>query len=381
MEVYLDNSATTRTFPEAAGLMQRIMTEEYGNPSSLHRVGLSAEHIVKEAKEIIARTLRVEPGEILFTSGGTESNNMAIIGSALARKRAGNHIITTAIEHPSVLRVMEHLKQEGFSVTIIPPDQTGHIHAEDVLAALTPETILVSCMLVNNEVGTVQPVREIAGGVHRFNPEIRVHTDAVQAYGKIPVLPRELGVDLMSVSAHKLHGPKGVGFLYIKKGTLIRPIIYGGGQQGDLRSGTENVPGIAGMGEAVRLTFADFAGDTEKMKRLKEQLIAGASAMPEVISLSGEAPHIVSLSFAGVRAEVLLHALEDSGIYVSSGSACSSNKKKKGSAVLSAMQLPGELLDTVLRFSLSADNTEEEIRYTVETLEKLVPMLRRYRRG
>ncbi len=381
MEVYLDNSATTRTFPEAAGLMQRIMTEEYGNPSSLHRVGLSAEHIVKEAKEIIARTLRVEPGEILFTSGGTESNNMAIIGSALARKRAGNHIITTAIEHPSVLRVMEHLKQEGFSVTIIPPDQTGHIHAEGVLAALTPETILVSCMLVNNEVGTVQPVREIAGGVHRFNPEIRVHTDAVQAYGKIPVLPRELGVDLMSVSAHKLHGPKGVGFLYIKKGTLIRPIIYGGGQQGDLRSGTENVPGIAGMGEAVRLTFADFAGDTEKMKRLKEQLIAGASAMPEVISLSGEAPHIVSLSFAGVRAEVLLHALEDSGIYVSSGSACSSNKKKKGSAVLSAMQLPGELLDTVLRFSLSADNTEEEIRYTVETLEKLVPMLRRYRRG
>jgi len=381
MEVYLDNSATTRAFPEVAEIVSRMMTEEYGNPSSMHRAGLSAEHVLKVATEQIAKTLRADKSEIVYTSGGTESNNMAIIGTAMARRRYGNHIITTAIEHPSVLRVVQHLQQEGFEVTILEPDETGHIHPEAVKEALRKETILVSCMLVNNEIGTVQPVKEIASLVHGFSPEIRVHTDAVQAYGKIPVIPKELGVDLMSVSGHKLHGPKGVGFIYVKKGTLIRPILFGGGQQGDLRSGTENVPGIAGLGEAVRITFSHFAEDTEKMSMLKNKLIEGALTLPEVRSLSGEAPHIVSLQFPGVRGEVLLHTLEDAGIYVSAGSACSSHKKKKGSPVLQAMGVTGEENNGVLRFSLSPDNTEEEIQYTIDTLSNVVPALRHYRRN
>ncbi len=380
MEVYFDNSATTKVYPEVKDIMFKVMDEDYGNPSSLHMKGVQAEHYIKDSADIIAKTLKCTPDEIIFTSGGTESNNLAIIGTALAKKRKGKHLVTSSIEHASVLSVMAFLEKEGFEVTYISPDSSGKVSAEAFADAVRDDTILVSCMHINNEIGAVQPIAEITKAVKKKNPNVYVHTDCIQSFGKIEVNLKKLGVDMLSVSGHKLHGPKGSGFLYVKKGTLIRPIIYGGGQQKNMRSGTENVPAIAGLGVAVKLTMTDMAEKMERVMSLRDKLIEGLTALPEVYSNSETAPHIASISFTGVRAEVMLHALEDKGIYVSSGSACSSNKRRE-SAVLTAIGLDRDRLESTLRFSFNETNTEEEVDYAVKTIAELLPVLRHYVRG
>ena len=383
MEVYFDNSATTRPYDEVIDAVVNAMKTDYGNPSSLHLKGLDAEHLVKESTETVSKALKCLPEEVVFTSGGTESNNMAIIGSVLAKKRAGKHIVVSSVEHASVSAVMQFLIREGCEVTYIPSDEKGIVSPEAFKDAVRDDTILVSCMHVNNEIGSVMPVSEIAKAVKAKNPNVYFHVDAIQSFGKIEVIPKKIGCDLLSVSGHKIHGPKGSGFLYIKKGILIRPIIYGGGQQKNMRSGTENVPAIAGLGKAVEITFDSFDKKISHIKALRDRLVKGLTEIEEVYSntdTENGAPHIASISFVGVRAEVMLHALEDKGIYVSSGSACSSNKSKE-SAVLSAIGLDKKRLESTLRFSFGEENTEEEVDYAIDTIKELLPMLRHYVRG
>lgn len=383
MEIYLDNSATTCTFSEVADVVRKVMCEDYGNPSSMHMKGVEAEKYVKGAKKTLAGILKVNEKEIFFTSGGTESDNWALIGAAMANQRAGRHLITTQVEHPAILQTMEYLKNNGFEVTYLPVDQKGCVQIDDLKKALRRDTILVSMMYVNNEVGAKMPVEEAGALIKRFNPNIVFHVDAVQGFGKFRIYPKKCGIDLLSVSGHKIHGPKGVGFLYINDKVKIRPIHFGGGQQNGMRSGTENVPGIAGIAKASELIYQSIGEDTERLYHLRDMMIEKLQTIPDVIvngPLDHEgAPHIVSASFMGIRSEVLLHALEDKGIYVSSGSACASNKHST-SDTLRAMKLPTSQMDSTLRFSFSIFTTEEEIEYTLKVLEQLVPMLRRYTR-
>ncbi|MFT4104423.1 MAG: cysteine desulfurase family protein [Lacrimispora sp.] len=384
MEVYFDNSATTRVLEPVRDLMVKVMMEDYGNPSAKHKKGMEAEQYVKEAAEIIAGTLKVSPKEILFTSGGSESNNMALIETAMANKRAGNHIISTGIEHASVYNPLAFLEEQGFSVTYLPVNEKGHVSLEALEAAIRPETILVSIMYVNNEIGAIEPVEAIAKVIKKKNPAILFHVDAIQAYGKLVIRPKRQGIDLLSASAHKFHGPKGVGFLYIDQRVKIKPLIYGGGQQRGLRSGTENVPGIAAMGEAAKLIYTDHGEKIRALVSLKDYMIERLSEIDGVTvnSLPGDqsAPQIVSASFSGTRSEVLLHALEEKGIYVSSGSACSSNHPAV-SGTLKGIGVKTELLDSTLRFSFGISNTKEEIDYCIDMLKELLPVLRRYQRG
>lgn len=383
MEVYLDNSATTRCFDEVGQYVQKIMCEDYGNPSSMHHKGVEAEKYLRYARETIARLLKVNEKEILFTSGGTESDNIALIGTAMANHRRGRHLITTQIEHPAILQTMQYLEEQGFEVTYLKVDGQGRIDLQELEGAIREDTILVSIMHTNNEIGTVEPIAEAGALIKHCNPQTYFHVDAVQGFGKFPIYPSRMHVDMLSVSGHKIHGPKGVGFLYIKDGTKIHPIIYGGGQQKGMRSGTENVPGIAGLAMASEMIYRDLEQDRMQMYRLREELIEGALKIEDVKvngCREGEfAPHIVSLSVAGVRSEVMLHALEDRGIYISAGSACASNRPHT-SATLKAIGVEKGLLDSTLRFSLSVFTTEEEIQYTVQALHELIPMLRRYTR-
>lgn len=383
MEAYLDNSATTRVFPQVQELMIETMNEEYGNPSSLHTRGVAAEEYVAKAAEQIAKTLKVDKKEIIFTSGGTESNNMALIGSAFANRRKGNHLITTAIEHASVGNPMKFLQEAGFEVTYLSVDSKGHISLEELKTAIRPETILVSLMYVNNEIGAVEPVAEAAKLVKSINLGILFHVDAIQAYGKYIIRPKRDNIDLLSVSSHKIHGPKGIGFLYISSKAKVNPLIYGGGQQRGMRSGTENVPGIAGLGLAAELIYENTAEKIKKLYELKKRFTEGIQNIEGTVVNSGEgtesAPHIVSVSFAGVRSEVLLHSLEMEQIYVSAGSACSSNKPAV-SSTLTAIGVKKELLDSTLRFSFGVFTTQEEIDYTLEAIARLLPKLRRYTR-
>ena len=384
MEVYLDNSATTRCYPEVGELVYKVMCRDYGNPSSMHRKGVEAEHYVKESKEILARLLKVNAKEIFFTSGGTESDNLALIGTARAARRSGNHLITSAIEHPAILNTMRHLEEEeGFRVTYLPVDANGQIKLEALREALCKETILVSVMYVNNEVGAVQPVEQAARIVKSYNPAILFHTDAVQGFGKYRIYPKRLGVDLLSASGHKIHGPKGIGFLYINERVKIIPIVYGGEQQKNIRSGTENVPGIAGIGLASKMIYRDLDMKVALMRELKEHFLEGVTKIPNTtihgLTDENSAPHIISVGFAGVRSEVLLHALEEKGIYVSSGSACASNHPAV-SGVLKGIGAAREYLDATLRFSMSEFTTKEEIDYTLETLYNCVPVLRKFTR-
>ena len=384
MEVYLDNSATTMCYPEVGELVYNVMCRDYGNPSSMHRKGVQAEHYIREAKETISRLLKVNAKEIFFTSGGTESDNLALIGCARANRRNGNHLITSSVEHPAILNTMRYLEEEeGFRVTYLPVDEYGRIRLEALKEALCPETILVSIMYVNNELGTVQPVQEAARMVKQYKPSILFHTDAVQGYGKYRIWPKRMGIDLLTASGHKIHGPKGVGFLYIDSRVKIRPIVFGGGQQKDIRSGTENVPGIAGLGLASKMLYQDLDRKNEAMRQLKARFLEGISKIghTKVHGFTDEnsAPHIVSVGFAGVRSEVLLHALEDKGICVSSGSACASNHPAV-SGVLKGIGASAEYLESTLRFSMSEFTTKEEIDYTLETLYNCIPMLRRFTR-
>lgn len=380
-EIYLDNSATTRAFPEVGALVAKIMTEDYGNPSSMHRKGMEAEHYVRDARESLAKILKVSPKEILFTSGGTESDNLAILGGAKAMHRRGKHLITTRVEHPAVLETMKELEKQGFEVTYLDVDREGRIRPEELERSLREDTILVSIMHTNNEIGSVMPIEEAGAIIKRHNPETLFHVDAVQGFGKAYIYPKKAGIDLLSVSAHKIHGPKGVGFLYVSDKVRILPTIFGGGQQKGMRSGTENVPGIAGMALAADLLYRDAQKEWDRLYELKELLTKGLKSL-ENVTINGPAvrdgaPHIISASFDGVRSEVLLHALEDKGIYVSAGSACASNRPHI-SETLTAIELPASLRDGTIRFSLSTETTKEDIEDTVEALGSILPMLRRF---
>ena len=381
MEAYFDNSATTKVLDCVKDAVVDAMCVNYGNAAAKHRKGVEAENLIREAKKAIADTLKVQEKEILFTSGGTESNNTALIGTALANRRAGKHLITTGVEHPSIYNTMSFLKEMGFEVTYLPVDHLGHISLEDLEKAIREDTILVSVMYVNNEVGAVEPIEAISQCIKKKNPKTLFHVDAIQAYGKYKIRPKKQGIDLLSVSGHKIHAPKGVGFLYIRDGVKIRPILFGGGQQKGMRSGTENVPGCVGLGVAAREAYKDFDARIEKLYTLREHLIAGLKPLGGVTINGSEdrtnAPQIVSASFEGVRSEVLLHALEDKGVYVSSGSACSSNHPGI-SGTLKGIGVKKELLDSTIRFSLGDLNTEEEVDYAIGVLGELLPVLRRY---
>ena len=379
MEAYFDNSATTKVLDCVKDAVVDAMCVNYGNAAAKHRKGVEAENLIREAKKAIADTLKVQEKEILFTSGGTESNNTALIGTALANRRAGKHLITTGVEHPSIYNTMSFLEEMGFEVTYLPVDHLGHISLEDLEKAIREDTILVSVMYVNNEVGAVEPIEAISQCIKKKNPKTLFHVDAIQAYGKYKIRPKKQGIDLLSVSGHKIHAPKGVGFLYIRDGVKIRPILFGGGQQKGMRSGTENVPGCVGLGVAAREAYKDFDARIEKLYTLREHLIAGLKPLGGVTINGSEdrtnAPQIVSASFEGVRSEVLLHALEDKGVYVSSGSACSTGSAES-SHVLTAIGVEEDWADGALRFTLGAENTKEEMEYTIERLKMVISDMR-----
>lgn len=382
-EIYLDNSATTRIFPEVAALMNRIFQEEYGNPSSMHHKGVEAEKELRKARETLAQILKVKEKNLIFTSCGTESDNLAIIGAARAAKRRGKHLITTPIEHPAVLETMKYLESEGFEITYLPVDQDGLVSPESVSQAVREDTILVSVMHTNNEIGALEPIAQIGEAIKAKNPQTLFHVDAVQGFGKARIYPKRMHIDLLAASGHKIHGPKGVGLLYVGDNVRIRNIIYGGGQQGGMRSGTENVPGIAGMALAAKLLYEHFDEEQQKLRAMKDTFIQRVSAI-EGVHINGRtgedsAAHIISLSVEGVRAEVLLHALEDKGIYVSSGSACASNRPHI-SETLQAIGTPQAYLDSTIRLSTSVMNSMEDMEGAAQALEELLPMLRKYTR-
>ncbi|MCI9019816.1 MAG: cysteine desulfurase [Eubacterium sp.] len=381
MEAYLDNSATTRCSRRVQETVLRMMDCDYGNPSSLHKKGMEAEAHVRKAAAEIARTLRVSEKEIIFTSGGTESNNLALIGAAMANRRSGNRLITTQVEHSSVRNTMAYLEKQGFEVIYLPVDKDGILLLDSLREAVNGQTVLVSIMQANNETGALQPVAEAASIVRQINPAALVHADAVQSYGKMRIRPKKEGIDLLSVSGHKIHGPKGVGFLYIREKTKITPLSFGGGQQSGMRSGTHNVPGIAGLGEAAKEAYEGLEEKTAHLYSLKDRFLEKTACL-EGVTVNGRtgrdsAPHIVSLSIEGVRSEVLLHALEEYNIYVSAGSACASNHRAP-SQTLQAMKLKPELADSTLRFSFSVYTAAEEIDYAAAKLAEIVPRLRRY---
>lgn len=383
MEAYLDNAATTQVLEGVRQIMDRTMEEDFGNPSSKHRKGMEAERYLRAARETVARTLKAEPKEIIFTSGGTEANNMALIGTAMAMKRSGTHLVTTRFEHASVHHPLIFLEEMGFQIDFAPVDEKGHVILPELLKRVREDTILVSVMYVNNEVGAVEDIAGISAAVKAKKPDIVFHTDAIQAYGKYRITPKREGIDLLSASGHKIHGPKGSGFLYIRDKVRLKPIIYGGGQQKGMRSGTENVPAIAGLGRAAEEAYKGHEEKVAWMYGLKQHMIDRLRALEGVTihaltePLENSAPHILSAGFSGVRSEVLLHALEERGVYVSSGSACSSNHPGISSS-LQAIGVQKELLDSTLRFSFSVNTTIEEIDYAAEQLKELLPMLRRY---
>lgn len=381
MEVYLDNSATTRCLDSATDKMMEVLKSNYGNPSSLHMKGILAEDYIKDAREKAAASLNVLPKEIFFTSGGTESNNLAIIGTARSRKRYGNKIITTSIEHASVKEPVSYLEKEGFNVIYLDVDKDGVVNLDTLRKEMDDNTILVSIMHVNNEIGSVSPLKEIGKIIKEKNKNCYFHVDAIQSYGKFKIRPKELNIDMLSVSGHKINGPKGSGFIYIRDNLNITPIIFGGGQEKSLRSGTENVPAIAGLAVSISYYDKNLLKHREKLFSLKKRLIDKILKIDKV-SINGKyddsvSPNILSVTFDGIKAEVLLHALEEKNIYVSSGSACSSNHPSK-SNTLYAIGLRGKKLDETIRFSLGIFNTEEEIDYTIDTLVSIIPKLRRY---
>lgn len=383
MEAYLDNSATTSCSLAATEKMVALLTQDYGNPSSMHMKGVIAEKYITEAKKKIAKTLKVEEKELIFTSGGTESNNLAIIGSALANKRAGMHVITTSIEHPSVGNPFLWLAENGFEVTYLSVDAYGQIQLDELKNAIRPDTVLVSIMHVNNEIGALQPIEAAGKVIKAANPKCLFHVDAIQSYGKMVIYPKKWNIDMLSVSGHKIHGPKGSGFLFIKDKTKVKPLIHGGGQQKGMRSGTENVPAIAGLAVAAEEMYAHLEENRNHLFALRDYFIEEVEKL-DGVSVNGKkdhdsAPHIVSVSIEGVRAEVILHTLEDRNIYVSAGSACSSNKPAI-SNTLQSIGLKKELLDSTVRFSFSIHTTKEELDYALEVMRETIPMLQRYTR-
>lgn len=391
MEVYLDNAATTKVLESVVKSMTEAMEKNYGNPSSRHHKGIEAEVSLKFAKDIISKSLKVTPKEIVFTSGGTESNNLALIGTAMANKRKGKRIITTSFEHPSVYNPLLYLKDEGFDIDFIPVDVNGRINEDRLQEMLGEDVIIVSIMYVNNEVGAVQDIKRLSKIIKKYNKDIIFHVDAIQAYGKYNIRPKQEGIDLLSVSGHKIHGPKGIGFLYIDENVKIKPILYGGGQQKGMRSGTENIPAIIGLAEAVKECYTDYDKKIKHLYKMKKILIEGLYKIDDVYiyaiyneseqnledRIKKTAPHIVNAGFSGIKSEILLNSLDNKGICVSSGSACAVNHKNISSSLL-AIGVNAELSDSSIRFSFSYNTTEEEILYTLKMLSEIVPLLRKY---
>ena len=381
MDVYFDNSASTKVSEKAIEIMLKTMRDDYANTSGKHIKGVEAESYVKDAADIIAKTLKVKKGEIIFTSGGTESNNMALIGGAMSRKRYGKHIIISGIEHPAVYRPAEFLTEQGFELSVLPVNSEGQVDLELLKFAIRDDTVLVSVMYVNNEIGAIEPVEEISKIIKAENKDILFHVDAIQAYTKLRINPKSQGIDMLSASGHKFHGPKGVGFLYIDSNVKINPIIFGGGHQRGMRSGTLNTTGIAGMGVAAKEAYDNFDERINKISDLKYYLMDELEKTEGAILNTGRgenfAPQVISVSFEDIRAEVLLHALEDRGIYVSSGSACSSNHPGI-SGTLKAIGVRENLLDATIRISLSELNNKEEADYFIKNLKELLPLLRKF---
>ncbi|SJZ38836.1 cysteine desulfurase family protein [Selenihalanaerobacter shriftii] len=381
-EIYLDNSATTKPKEEVVKAMMEPLTNNYGNPSSLHQKGIEAEKLLKEARRKVAKVIRADEQEVVFTTGGTESNNLAIKGSIDTLKRYGNHLITTKVEHSSVLHPFQDLEKEGWEVTYLDVDETGVLDLEELKEAITEDTILVSIMYVNSEVGAIQPIEEVEQIVKEYKESnLYFHVDSVQALDKIEVDLSRLDIDLMSMSGHKIHGPKGSGALYVAKDTRLKSLITGGGQENGHRAGTENVPGIVGFGEAIRLTTNEIEEKVAKMQELKKKLADGITSNLDDVEINGPkledgAPHILNVSFKGLKGEVIVHALEEKNIYVSTGSACSS-KGSSPSHVLTAMGVAKEDMEGAIRFSLSTFNTEAEIDYTIEKIIEVIPKLRK----
>ena len=388
-EIYLDNSATTRVHPEVVTLVSQIMSEDYGNPSSMHNKGVEAERYVINATKQIAKVLKASEKEILFTSGGTESDNLALIGGAKANQRAGKHIITTAIEHPAILNTCKYLEEEGFEISYLHVDEYGVIDLDELKSLIRPDTILVSVMHVNNEVGSVQPIQEAGALIKSINKNTLFHVDAVQGFGKCEIYPGKMNVDLMSVSGHKIHGPKGIGFLYVKTGTKLKPISFGGGQQGGMRNGTLNVPGIAGIGLASELITKDLEAEREKLFSLKSFFLQEIEKIDRV-SVNGvkkdetgaflvkeTAPHIMNISVKGLRSEVMLHALEEEGIYISAGSACASHSKKT-SSTLKSMGKSAEEMDGARRISMSEFTEKEDLVTLVDAIKRAIEVYGRF---
>ena len=373
-EIYLDNSATTKPLSVVKTQILKTITENYGNPSSLHKKGLEAEKIIKKARGSIASRLGAKKKEIYFTSGGTEGNNLALKGISSKFSNRGNHIITTIIEHKAVLNVCKHLENMGFKITYLPVNKEGKISLKQLKKALKPETILVSIMHVNNEIGTVQPVKKAAQIIKNHNKHTFFHVDGVQAFGKILSTPAEWNIDLYTISGHKIHGPKGIGALSIKVGTDLQPLLHGGGQENNIRSGTENMPGIAGFESAVN-KLPDLSVTNPRNKKLAELknyfLKKIKESMPQIkINTPADgAPHIANISLANIKGEVMVHALSGDGIYISTGSACHTNSRDK-SNVLRAINLPQSLLEGTLRISFAYNNTKKEIDYTIKRIKK-----------
>lgn len=383
MEAYLDNAATTRVFPEVRDIMLQVMEKDFGNPSSRHTKGIDAEGYVTRAVQQIASTLKCQPKEIVLTSGGTESNNMALIGTALANPRAGKHVITTRIEHASVHEPFGRLEQMEYETQYLPVDQNGHVLPEVLEAAVREDTLLVSVMMVNNEMGALEDIKKLSAIAKKKNPNVIFHVDAIQAYGKFRICPKKMGIDLLSVSGHKIHAPKGTGFLYIRDKVKVKPIIYGGGQQKGMRSGTENVPGVAALGEAAAEIYENFDAKIGHMYEIKQRFIDEVTQIPGV-TVNGKtgrdsAPQIVSVTIEDVRSEVMLHSLEEYGIYVSAGSACSSNKPAP-SRTLQGIGLPKQKLESTIRISFCVNTTEEEVDYAVEKMKEIIPFRRKFTR-
>ncbi len=383
MKAYLDNAATTPVDPEAVEVMEKVFREDFANPSSLHKMGFEAEQYVNSARETFSKLLKCGKKNIVFTSGGTEGNNTAIVGTALFKESRGKHILVSAIEHPSVSEPVKFLKNRGWDAEVLPVDSRGYVSAEDLKQRIRSDTVLVSVMHVNNEIGTVEPVEKLGAAVREANPDCFFHVDDIQGFGKIRLDIRKAGIDFLTASAHKIHGPKGAGLLYIsERASHIPPFMQGGGQQDGLRSGTVNVPGIAGFETAARIAFEGMDGAYERVSELKQNFLSGLSDI-EGISLKGPkeaSPYITSLTVDGIRAEVLLHALEEYDIFISAGSACSSNKAHRISPTLSGIGASKEDTESTVRFSFSRETTAEEIGYTVDALHAIIPGLRRFKR-
>jgi len=377
MKVYLDNSGTTRVYESAIEAMVNIMRQDYGNPSSINRMGVDAEILIKEARQSISRKIKAKPEELYFTSGGTEANNLAIQGY-LSNRGIGKHIITTQIEHPSVLNTFQYLESKGFRVTYLPVDASGCIDIKTFEASITSETSFVSMMYVNNELGVIQPVEAVGKILKKYKGQIIYHIDAIQAFGKLECNVKKLNCDIMSISSHKINGPKGVGALFIKKGTKVNPVFYGGGQEKSLRVGTENVPGIIGFSEAVNETYEQSQKQYEKVSSLRNHMVEQLKQSDLEIKINTvmdqSSPYVLNVSFIGIKGEILVHSLENKGIYVSTGSACSS-KKRVNSHVLKAIGLDLFELEGAVRFSFGVFNTLEEIDYVINNLVTIVTEL------